>query len=89
MEFQEAGPRTPPEAILREPPSNPKGGRTLIVDAGDADAYSRPSAALKEAQADDQVFIRPGRYEDKIFITERPILLIGAGRDHVTIFIPR
>jgi hypothetical protein len=89
MEFQEAGPRTPPEAILGEPPSNPKGGRTLIVDAGDADAYSRPSAALKEAQADDQVFIRPGRYEDKIFITERPILLIGAGRDHVTIFCRR
>lgn len=71
------------------PPPNPTGGKTLIVDATDPGAYARPSAALKDAGPDDQVFIRPGRYEDKIFMTERPILLIGAGRDHVSLFSRR
>ncbi len=72
-----------------EPPPNPSGGRTLIVDAADADAFPRPSAALKEAGPDDQVYVRPGRYEDKIFVTERPVTLIGAGRDAVQIFCRR
>lgn len=89
MEFQGAGPRVPEPSVLNEPPPNPRGGRTLIVDASSGDAYPRPSAALKEAHEDDQVFVRPGRYEDKIFVSERPILLIGAGRDHVTIFCRR
>jgi hypothetical protein len=89
MEFQEAGPRGPDEKVLRDPPPNPRGGRTLIVDGSDSEAYPRPSAALKEAQENDQVFVRPGRYEDKIFVSERPVLLIGAGRDHVTVFCRR
>ena len=89
MEFQEAGPRGHDHVVLRDPPPNPKGGRTLIVDGADPSAYPRPSAALKEAQEDDQVFVRPGRYEDKIFVSERPILLIGAGWDHVTVFCRR
>ena len=75
--------------LLTEPPPNPSGGKTLIVDASDASAYPRPSAALKDAGPDDQVFIRPGMYEDKIFMVERPIVLIGAGRDHVQIFSRR
>ena len=69
-----------------EPPPNPAGGRTLIVDAQAPEAYPRPSAALKEAKPDDQVFVRPGAYEDKIFMVERPIMLTGAGRDCVHIF---
>lgn len=68
------------------PPSNPAGGRTLIVDAHDPAAYPRPSAALLAAEAADQVFIRPGRYEDKIFVVGGPVRLIGAGRDLVEIF---
>ena len=44
---------------LTEPPPNPKGGKTLIVDALDPGAYIRPSAALKDAGDDDQVFIAP------------------------------
>ncbi len=79
----------PDELNPSAPPPNPTGGKTLIVDASDASAYVRPSAALKDAGPDDQVFIRPGRYEDKIFMSERPILLIGAGRDHVQIFSRR
>ena len=79
----------PSEWNLSDPPPNPAGGRTLIVDANDASAYIRPSAALKEAGPDDQVFIRAGTYEDKIFMSERPILLIGAGRDQVRIFSRR
>ncbi|HRC44513.1 MAG TPA: right-handed parallel beta-helix repeat-containing protein, partial [Nitrospira sp.] len=71
---------------LSEPPPNPKGGRTLIVDARDPHAYIRPSAALKEAGETDQVFVRPGVYEDKVFVADRPVLLIGAGRDHVQIY---
>ena len=74
---------------LSEPPPNPKGGRTLIVDARDPHAYIRPSAALKEAGETDQVFIRPGVYEDKVFVADRPVLLIGAGRDHVQIYSRR
>ncbi len=70
-------------------PPNPFGGRTLIVDSQDPLAYPRPSAALKEAKEQDQVFVRPGRYEDKIFISDRPIYLLGAGRDRVEIFSRR
>lgn len=68
------------------PPPNPAGGRTLIVDAHDPARYPRPSAALMDAEANDQVFIRPGRYEDKIFVVGGPVRLIGAGRDLVEIF---
>lgn len=77
------------EVPLRDPPPNPSGGRTLIVDQKDSEAYPRASAALKDSKPDDQVFVRPGLYEDKIFVTERPIQLIGAGRDHVQIFSRR
>jgi len=75
--------------ILNEPPPNPAGGDTLIVDASDPSAFERPSAALKHAKPEDQVFIRPGVYEDKIVILDRPVLLIGAGRDAVQIFSRR
>lgn len=78
-----------PEPMLQDPPPNPAGGRTLVVDASDPAAYARPSSALKDAGPDDQVFLRPGIYEDKIFIAERPILLIGAGRDAVQVFSRR
>ena len=78
--------KEPAEPPLLEPPPNPAGGRTLIVDAADPGAYARPSAALKDAGEDDQIFIRPGTYEDKLFAAERPVQLIGAGRDHVEIF---
>lgn len=74
---------------IQDPPPNPAGGDTLIVDANDATAYPRPSAALKDAALTDQIFIRPGLYEDKIFVAERPILMIGAGRDAVQIFSRR
>ena len=74
---------------MEEPPPNPFGGDTLIVDARDPSAYVRPSAALKDAGEKDQVFVRPGIYEDKIFMAERPILLVGAGRDQVQIFSRR
>jgi hypothetical protein len=59
------------------------------VDAGDPGAYARPSEALKDAGEDDQLFIRSGTYEDKVFVAERPILMIGAGRDHVQVFCRR
>src|SRR2546428_1078778 len=75
--------------ILNEPPPNPAGGDTLIVDASDPSAFERPSAALKHAKPEDQIFIRPGVYEDKIVIMDRPVLLIGAGRDAVQIFSRR
>ncbi len=68
------------------PPPNPNGGNTLIVDPAAAGCYPRPSAALAAAAADDQVFVRPGRYEDKIFVAGRPLRLIGAGRDQVEIY---
>ncbi|MFZ5875024.1 MAG: right-handed parallel beta-helix repeat-containing protein [Nitrospirota bacterium] len=71
------------------PPPNPAGGRTLIVDGNDPSCYPRPSAALADAAADDQVFVRPGRYEDKIFMVGGPARLIGAGRDLVEIFSRR
>lgn len=74
---------------LIEPPPNPKGGKTLIVDALDPDAYLRPSAALKDAGEDDQVFVRPGVYEDKVFVADKPVLLVGAGRDQVQIYSRR
>lgn len=70
-------------------PYNPHGGRTLIVDAQDGRHYRCPSVALKEAADHDQVYIRPGIYEDKIFITDRTVWLIGAGRDAVQIFSRR
>ncbi|WHZ23552.1 MAG: hypothetical protein OJF47_002664 [Nitrospira sp.] len=85
-EAESVGKRKEP---LLEPPPNPKGGRTLIVDARDPHAYIRPSAALKEAGETDQVFVRPGVYEDKVFVADRPILLIGAGRDQVQIYSRR
>ncbi|MEW6245778.1 MAG: right-handed parallel beta-helix repeat-containing protein [Nitrospirota bacterium] len=75
--------------VLHDPPPNPAGGRTLIVDAQGPRAYKRPSEALKEAGPQDQVFVRPGTYEDKLFIADRPIWLIGAGRDLVHIFSRR
>jgi hypothetical protein len=78
-----------PEPMRPDPPPNPAGGHTLVVDATDPSAYARPSSALKDAGPDDQVFIRPGIYEDKIFVAERPILLIGAGREAVQIFSRR
>ena len=74
------------EAIAQDPPPNPLGGKTLIVDWQDPALYPRPSAALKEAGELDQVFVRAGIYEDKVFMADRPILLIGASRDAVQIF---
>lgn len=85
-EQRPAGSRQQP---LAEPPPNPKGGQTLIVDARDPHTYLRPSAALVDAGEADQVFIRPGVYEDKVFIADRPVRLIGAGRDHVYIYSRR
>lgn len=81
--------RFPEPAVFDDPPPNPAGGGTLIVDARDPTAYPVPSAALLAATSQDQVFIRPGVYEDKIFLSERPVLLIGAGRDRVQIFCRR
>jgi parallel beta-helix repeat protein len=72
-----------------DPPPNPLGGNTLVVDAGDPRAFPRPSEALQEAGEQDQVFVRPGIYEDKIFVAGRPIYLIGAGKDAVQIFSRR
>lgn len=77
------------EAMRQDPPPNPLGGKTLIVDWKDPTLYPRPSAALKEAGELDQVFVRPGVYEDKVFLADRPILLTGAGRDAVQIFSRR
>ncbi len=74
---------------LRDPPENPKGGKTFIVDGTHPADFSLPSAALKEAGEDDLVFVRPGIYEDKIFIADHPIQLTGAGRDDVEIFYRR
>jgi parallel beta-helix repeat protein len=75
--------------MITDPLPNPLGGKTLIVDANDSDSYPRPSAALLDAGEHDQVFVRPGIYEDKVFITGRPIHLLGAGRDEVQIFSRR
>ena len=74
---------------LTEPPPNPLGGKTLIVDPNRPECFALPSEALNQAEPTDQVFIRPGMYEDRLVITERPIYLIGAGRDQVTIFSRR
>jgi hypothetical protein len=70
-------------------PPNPQGGKMLIVDAQDSRCYPYPSAALTEAGEHDQVYIRPGLYEDKIFVSERPVWLVGSGRDEVQIFSRR
>lgn len=59
------------------------------MDRRDPAAYPLPSAALEEAGPDDQIFIRPGVYEDRLFVADRRILLTGAGRDHVEIFCRR
>lgn len=75
--------------VFNDPPPNPEGGKTLIVDHADAACYPRPSAALKDAGPNDQVFVRAGIYEDRLFGTQERIQLIGAGRDHVQIFSRR
>lgn len=59
------------------------------MDPGQAGCFALPSEALRDAEPNDQIFIRPGMYEDRLVITERPVYLIGAGRDHVTIFSRR
>ncbi len=66
-----------------------EGGKTLVVDAHDPQCYPRPSAALKEAGPNDQVFVKPGIYEDRVFVADRSIRLIGTGRDEVQIFSRR
>ena len=70
-------------------PPNPLGGQTLIVDSADSSSYSRPSAAIKDAGPQDLIYIRPGQYEDRLFIAEKPIHIVGAGRDQVEIFSRR
>ena len=75
--------------VFTEPPPNPAGGKTLVVDLRNSQFYPRPSAALRDARAEDQVFIRPGVYEDRVFISDHPVRLIGAGRDHVQVFSRR
>lgn len=70
---------------LTDPPENPLGGKTLVVDAARQGDYAKPSAALKDAGPEDQVYLRPGIYEDQITVMDRPVRLIGAGRDHVQI----
>ncbi len=74
---------------MQDPPPNPLGGKTLVVDGQDPAAYPTPSAALKDAGAQDQVFVRAGLYEDKVFLAEQPVLLVGAGRDVVQIYSRR
>ena len=74
---------------LHEPPPNPLGGQTLIVDAGRPECFPFPSEAIAQAKEHDQIFIRPGIYEDRLVVTDRSIYLSGAGRDHVTIFYRR
>lgn len=79
----------PPTDQVDAPPPNPSGGKTLIVGRRGGGAYPCPSAALKDAGPDDMVFVQAGLYEDKIFVAERPILLVGAGRDAVQIICRR
>lgn len=67
-------------------PSNPLGGKTLIVDCSGQNKYMLPSEAIHDMGESDQVYVRPGIYEDKIFVSQRPIRLVGAGRDLVQIF---
>jgi hypothetical protein len=77
------------QSPLQEPPPNSLGGKTLIVDAKQSGCFALPSEAIAKAEAHDQIFIRPGIYEDRLVISDRPIYLIGAGRDQVTIFYRR
>ena len=67
-------------------PANPLGGRTLIVDRADRSCYQLPSEAIQDMKESDQIYVRSGVYEDKIFVSQRPVRLIGAGRDQVQIF---
>ena len=78
-----------PASALSDPPPNPAGGKTLIVDASEPLGLSTAQRRASRCRTEDQVFVRPGRYEDKVFVTDRPILLIGAGREHVEIFSRR
>ncbi|MGD9850730.1 MAG: right-handed parallel beta-helix repeat-containing protein [Nitrospirales bacterium] len=71
---------------FHEPLSNPLGGKTLIVDREKAGCFTLPSEAIAKAEEHDQIVIRPGVYEDRVVITDRPIYLLGDGRDQVTIF---
>jgi len=68
---------------LHEPPTNPFGGKTLIVDAKGPDGFTLPSEALAQAKEDDQIFIRPGIYEDRLVLTERTIHLVLSITDDV------
>lgn len=68
---------------------NPPGAKTLIVDGADSRCYPLPSAALRDAAENDQIYVRPGIYEDKIFVSDRPLRLIGAGRDQVQVYCRR
>jgi nitrous oxidase accessory protein NosD len=70
-------------------PANPLGGKTLIVDCSGQNKYMLPSEAIHDMGESDQVYVRPGIYEDKIFVSQRPIRLVGAGRDLVQIFSRR
>ena len=72
-----------------EIPPNPAGGHTLVVDLNNPKLYPRPSAALRDAGPADQIYIHPGVYEDRIFVADKPIRMIGAGRDQVQIFSRR
>ncbi|NKB80596.1 MAG: hypothetical protein GKS05_01605 [Nitrospirales bacterium] len=74
------------EPVYEVPPPNPLGGKTLVVDQSNPQRYPRPSAAIQDAGPDDQIFVCSGIYEDRIFIAEQPIQLIGAGRNQVQIF---
>ena len=74
---------------MTEPPPNPLGGKTLTVDANRPACFALPSEALSEAEPNDQIFIYPGNYEDRLVLIERPVYLIGASRDQVTIFSRR
>lgn len=76
----------PHEPDEYEPPHNPLGGRTLIVDQSDPKEFQLPSVAVNHAGPEDYIFIRPGTYEDRLVLTGRTIYLFGAGRDRVTIF---
>ena len=74
---------------LHELPPNPLGGQTLVVDREKAGCFRLPSEAIAKAEEHDQIVIQPGVYEDRVVITDRPINLIGAGRDQVVIFYRR
>lgn len=76
-------------AMSEQLPPNPSGGKTLIVDAADPRYYQLPSIAFRDAAEHDQIYVRPGIYEDKIFVSDRSLRLIGAGRDEVQIFCRR